>query len=300
MSQIVHVFPAFTIKYTGKEVAILNEADYPFLQILDQCSDIIQTDLSNFDINNNNFLNDEIRNQYMSYIFSCAYSDILNKKNIHSDIIAGFSMGLYAGLYHAGSIDFKTGLLLIKDIYEYIESLIDKQTYTLASVIGFHENELKEFLSDYRSIEIIIQNGIYSFVIVGYTNEVSDALEHFIAEGVIHLGVLEVSCPYHSGLVAGHADTFQEITKKFKFKSCTTPLISMVDQSVIYSNSEIAKEIVKNVTSPLNFFRTVCSLESRGFSSFIEVGAGDSLLKSSKFIEGNFTFKAISKGKVLI
>ena len=101
------LFPAFASQYLGYEEEILSEFSDDFTIFLKEASSIVDGELINFNSNTNNFLNDELRSQFIAYIHSCAVSNILTREKIIPDYVAGYSMGLYAALYYCNSISFK-------------------------------------------------------------------------------------------------------------------------------------------------------------------------------------------------
>ncbi|MBK8807629.1 MAG: hypothetical protein IPO21_13730, partial [Bacteroidales bacterium] len=75
-----HVFPAFTLKYTGKEMQVLEINNVDFNSKLQYASEIIGINLTDFDFNTNNFIEQEEKNQYLSFLFSCCFSEIVKSK----------------------------------------------------------------------------------------------------------------------------------------------------------------------------------------------------------------------------
>jgi hypothetical protein len=51
--------------------------------------------------------------------------------------------------------------------------------------------------------------------------------------------------------------------------------------------------VVKNLFTPLNWFRTQSELIKSGINLFIECGMGKNLVKNSKFIEGDYKFYSV-------
>ena len=297
--KLAFIYPAFVLKYTGNEVSILEKNKVHFSEKLVELSNYTGENLSDFDIVNNNFLTDELKNQYLSYMFSCTFSDILKENRIEADYITGFSMGIYAALYKAGSIDFKTGSLIIKDVFYKIKDILAGKDFSMASVIGFTKEEIDIYLQKFSSIECVIQNGEHSFVLSGPAENMGMALGFFQEEGAIHLSKFSVSCPYHSSVLSPYKSLFEKLLEKYTIKDSIIPITSFIDNRQVNTFEEVKEEIVKNIISPLNFYNSLIYLQKQGVNKIIEVGPGDSLTKSSKFIEGNFKFQALAKGKVL-
>lgn len=125
------------------------------------------------------------------------------------------------------------------------------------------------------------------------------ALDFLQEEGAIHLSKFSVTCPYHSSVLSPHKSLFENLLEKYTIKDTSIPIISFSDNRQVSTGGEIKEEIVKNIISTLSFYNSLIYLQKQGVNEIIEVGPGDSLTKSSKFIEGNFKFLALAKGKVL-
>lgn len=293
------IFPAFVHKYTGKETQILTRNKDQLSVFLSEASKILGIDFLGFDIIENNYMHDEQKNQFISYILSCAFSDLTKKHLPKPDYVSGFSMGIYAAFYHTNILSFENGLLLIRDIYQQIQSILDKRKFAMISVVGFDRTELEKILKSYSNFEIVIQNGTHSFVLAGNKTEVENLIELLKQEGAIHINQFEVNCPYHSAHLSKERNSFVNLLSGYNFSEPEVPVLSMVDNKIINNPQDAREEIIRNVSSPLNFYSSIQHFQTLGVSNFIEIGPGDSLLKSSKFIEGEFTFNAISKGKLM-
>lgn len=297
-NKTAHIFPAFTLKYTGKEIEILKRNGINIETRIEKILQLTGINLKDFDIDKNNFLDDELKNQIISYVFACSFSDILKEKNYSAQYISGFSMGLYAALYHAGSIDFETGLQAVVEIYKETAKIYSGQEVAMASVIGFNDGDLKAFAGAYGSIEIVIKNGRYSFIVTGNRNEMESFIYDVTNEGAMHTAIFKVKNSYHSKKLRENTSVFSKIAGKYNIKEASTPVISMISQKITTSPDLLRDEIVLNIISKLDFHKTIMTINNTGIKHFIEAGADISLLKSSKFIEGDFKFESTAKGKM--
>ncbi len=297
--KIAHLFPAFVLKYTGKEQKIIETYIPDFRQQINYAGDLLSLPLDSFNINSNDLTNKELENQLLSYIFSCAFSDILQQQNRIPGYISGFSMGLYAGLYHSRAIAYETGLFLIRDMFSAVKNIMGNKKTNMCSVIGFHYADLKQITKGYPTVEIVIKNGLFSFVIAGPKDQINQLFPKLESEGAIHLSKFNVSFPYHSKQLNENLEVFNPIANQYEFRNAQIPLISMVDQRSISGAEELRSEVVRNVTQTLDFYEAMQTLKNMGINEFVEVGADKALQKSSKFIEGDFKFYALSRGRYL-
>ncbi|RLD65511.1 MAG: hypothetical protein DRI84_06685 [Bacteroidetes bacterium] len=298
--EVAYLFPAFALKYTGKEYDLISKKhNFDIDGRIAESAQLLELSIDSFDIHENNFLKSELENQILSYIFSCSFSDILYKESKRADMVSGFSMGLYSALYHAKSIDFNTGLYLIHDMYEAVKGVLKEEKYAMLSVVGFNRDDLEDYIIGSDSVEVVIQNGDYSFVVAGIENQVLPLMDKFLDEGAVHLSLFNLSSPYHAKFLLNHLTLFDSITRKYHFSDASLPLVSMIDQREIQEADELRLEVVKNVSQPMNYYRSITKMNDNGVKQFVEVGADTSLLKSSKFIDGDFKFQAIARGKYI-
>ncbi len=297
---VAYLFPAFALKYTGKEVKIIEE-DFGINlgQRIAESGRSLGIGIEDFDIRANNYLDKELENQVLSYVFSCTFSDILKQHREPASMVAGFSMGIYAALYHIGAIDFRSGLFLIRDFYTAVQSILQNRKYMMASVVGFSRQDLKNFIKAFGSIEVVIQNAEFSFVLNGEESEMQTLLEHLQNEGAIHIHRFNISSPYHAKILADKQEYFEKILARYKVESAEIPLISMIDQQKKSSAEDLRNELLQNVSQPLNFYKSIQTMTQAGVKVFVEVGADTNLRKSSKFIEGDLEFYSLARGAFL-
>jgi len=295
------LFPAFALKYTGKEVDLIRRSGLVDLETrITDSGRTLGLDIEDFDISENNYLDAELENQVLSYIFSCSFADVLRQKEGSPEMVSGFSMGIYAALYYAGAIDFRTGLFLVRDFYTTVRRILSGKNYLMASVVGFDRSELSRFSAEYGSVETVIQNGTHSFVLSGEVPEMEALMKSLQENGAIHISPFQLASPYHAKILRNHSADFEKIVNRYSIKEAALPVFSMIDLKRKQSAEELQKELVNNVSRPLNFYESIRAMNRHGINKFVEVGADKALLKSSKFIEGDFEFIAIARGKYQI
>jgi [acyl-carrier-protein] S-malonyltransferase len=111
------------------------------------------------------------------------------------------------------------------------------------------------------------------------------------------LSRFSLSSAYHAKILQAHTREFEKVVNRYPLTDARLPVFSMIDLEKRQSAAELKKEIVRNVSRPLNFYDSLLQMNGRGVRKFVEVGAGTALLKSSKFIEGDFEFIAVAKGR---
>lgn len=289
------IFPAFTSDYTDHPARQIPGFESRFESLLQTAADEVDPFLANFKFAERSFLKDELRVQYLTYIYSCAASSSLRALGFSPAMNAGYSMGIYASLYDAGSISFETGLELILLAYESLMQAIRNESYGMGSLIGLSGRDIHHLidLSDLH-IEITNQNASHSFVISGFRNDLTKLMELARDEGALHTRDLEVTIPYHSGFLKDGAMHFAGEIGHLEIKKPGTQMISLIDQTFLSSPSIIRQELINNLFYPLNWLRTQHAMLEHDISVFIECGASKGLVRNAKFMDGNFRYYSLN------
>lgn len=289
------IFPAFINEYPENPFEGLPELQDHFQFLLKESSLLVDPSLAEFDFISNNFLWDELRTQYLTYIYSCAVADIFSKKSVIPNYSAGYSMGIYAAFVQANALTFADGLVLIRQAHKTIKNIVRGRKFGMCSIIGLNRDDIKGLISSHLlQVEITNQNSEFAFVLSGLHEDVSRLLEAAVKEGALHTHLLNVSLPYHSSFLKETRHSFGDFVEKISFANPQTKIISLIDQHILKDPTDIKEEVVKNLFTPLNWFRTQSELIKSGINLFVECGIGKNLVKNSKFIEGDFKFYTVS------
>ena len=291
------IFPAFISEYLGNEIQILDSFSSRFQQNLTTASKITGIDFERFSIENKLYTEDELSSQIISYVFSCSLSDVLIYRGLKPDILAGYSMGLYAALYTGGVIDFEEGIRLIVKAFKISKSVINGIDSGMGSVIGLTRKEIDEIIVAHNlEAEIANSNSIHSHLITGQLKAVNRLLDIARETGALNVSLLNVKTPYHSQLLKETRGEFQQfITNHIKLKKSNYPIISSIDQRMLESPNEINTELTNNLSECINWMASFNKLLNLGITQFIECGAGKSLQRISRFIPGDFKVYPINK-----
>jgi [acyl-carrier-protein] S-malonyltransferase len=195
---------------------------------------------------------------------------------------------------HARAVTFADGLLLIRKDYETIKDIVKDQIYGMCSVIGLSRNDIIDLIGLLNlPVEITNQNSEFAFVLSGLHKDILDIMKAALNEGALHVHLLNVTLPYHSDFLKETKHAFSIYIDTIKFTDPGIKIISLADQKLLKDPADIKEEIIKNLFTPLNWYKTQSELQSSGVNCFVECGFGKSLVKNAKFIEGEFQFLSL-------
>lgn len=285
------VFPAFISDYREDPSRILPAFGPVYRTFLNRASFIAGPGLLAFDPETNPMLQDELMNQYLSYIYSCSSIDIIRSRGLQPSMVAGYSMGIYAALYAAGSITFETGLTFIGKAYESIKKNLPSDHFGMCGVIGLNESDIKTLIREYRlALYVVNQNSEYSFILSGDSFHINVFIQKAREEGALHARSLGVTVPYHTHLLAEAAKELEIFVMSADVRLPEIPVISVLTQGLLGDAGLIRNEIARNLHQPFNWFATQQEMYLRGIHRFTECGPSAALQKNSRFMKGSGKF----------
>ena len=291
------IFPAFVTEYLGNELDTLDKLSAQLPQYLSEASELTGDDYKHFSPNNSEFIEHELRSQIISYTIGCCFSDTLAAKKLLPDIMAGYSMGLYAALYAGKAICFEEGIRLIEQAYLLAQKATEGVKTGMGSVIGLTADEIQHIINDHQlNVDIANINSRHAHLISGQLEDLKEFL--FLAEetGALHVTRLLVETPYHSPLLADTQEVFgQYIKEHIAVGKSEYPLVSAIDQRLFSTSDEIIKELTNNLFQKLNWQATFETILEKNVHQFVECGAGKSLHNISRFVPGNFKVFPMNK-----
>ncbi len=289
------IFPAFVSEYSGNEPEVLRRYSDDFDVLLHKASNHLEIDLTTFDILHNSFQDHELNTQFISYIFSCAVSDILKSKNVNPQFISGYSMGLYAALYCGQAVTFTEGLDLISKAFELIKSTTGKIETGMGSIVGLSKEDVLNLIANKDGLILANTNGTYSYMISGVKKEIIDVIKLAKQEGALHASLMNVTCPYHTSLLNDASEKFRDyVLQQITLKNSTYKIVSGIDQRIFSAREEIIRELSANMNTEINWLKTMEKMLELNVGRFAECGAGTSLYKIGKFIKGEFKIYPVS------
>jgi malonyl CoA-acyl carrier protein transacylase len=290
------LFPACGVKFTGYENLFLQKADYNTDALFKRASgcSLFKIPETSSSVDEGN---DELQNQLLTYIYSCAFSDIIRRFYTNLEWCTFYSMGIYAALYHAGVYGFESGLKLVESAYTAIMTAKGNASYAIATIIGLERAAIEMHLKCVGGLlDIINENNNLSFVVCGESAKIQILVDAVINDGAMKTVILPLSAPYHA---------VKDYTKLESLRMCCDDtitnipdikIVSCVNQSILDTPEKIKQTILENVA----WRKTFEMLLTNALTSFFECGPGESLYKAGKFIDGKFSIAGCKKYSALV
>ena len=183
--------------------------------------------------------------------------------------VAGHSLGEYNALVLAGVIDLPAGLRLVTQRAELMGTITGGG---MAAVTGLPsarvEFELKA--AGLSRVYVANRNSDTQLAIAGDRDELDIAVKTMKAAGATRVGVLPVSGPFHTPLMAPAGQAFTAVLRRYSFHNGHLPVVSSVTGELF--DSEQAVELLsRQIAAPVEWVRVVRTLRSAGAHRVDEV-----------------------------
>jgi [acyl-carrier-protein] S-malonyltransferase len=194
------------------------------------------------------------------------------------DVTAGLSLGEYTALYAAGVIGFEDALKLVRKRGEAMQAAADTSKGAMVSIIGLDEEKVSELCDKARQggiLEAVNFNCPGQIVLSGDTDACKRAEVLAVDFGAIKAVPLAVAGAFHTSMMSSAADELQkaientQISNPDKIKT-----IANINAEYYESADEIATGLVKQLTSPILWQKSMERLLADGAENFYEIGPG--------------------------
>ncbi len=227
-----------------------------------------------------------IKLQLSSYVISLIHFYRLQREGIFPHVIAEHSMGIYAALVASGSIDFREGLLITRDIGLLIEKRAEEIGGSMCLVLGLGMDQIERIrdqLDGYR-ISIANYNGSRNFVLSGLKEGIDRAVPLSLDMGAIAAHRLTFSGPLHSELMEPVRAEILGLVDRIAVREPRIPILNHMTLSFLRAG-DIKAFLAEEICRPVYWEGCVRELVGRGVTLFIEVGYDATLCKLIRWID---------------
>ena len=236
------------------------------------------------------------------FIYKSILIDFVRDKinNSASSItLAGHSLGEYAALYFANSLNFEDMLKVVKFRGEAMSIVSDPAKYMMYAILKKEDQIIDKSIFG-NGVYLANLNSEKQIVICGLKNE----LENFKEKHALGKYIpLNVSAPFHSELMEDSSKIFIKKIGNTLFKQIDIDLISN-HKLVNYKNlpeKEYGKQLSLQIHSPVMWSETIKSILAKGTQTFIEIGPKKTLLNflPRSYLGEKYSFSNIEDIKIV-
>lgn len=280
MGKIALVFPGQGSQYVGmgKELYENNEVAK---KVMDKANDALHMDLLDIMFNGPDSELTKTENTQPSIVtLSIALLEALKSEiDFDYDGCAGLSLGEYAALVAANSMEFEDAVKLVKKRGKYMQEAVPVGTGGMAAILGFDRESLSEVVKDASTenevVEVANFNSPGQIVISGELNAVQRAVELCKERGAKKSVMLNVSAPFHSSMLKPAGIKLGNELEGVRFNSLKVPVIANANAG--YYEGDFKDLLIKQVSSSVLWEDSIEKLIEDGYDTFVEIGPGKTL-----------------------
>ncbi len=272
------VFPGQGAQYVGMGQDLVQA--YPAARaVFEQADEVLGLPLSKLCFSGpENELTDTINVQPALVAHSIAVLRVLQSlgSGLTPDLVAGHSLGEYSALVAADVMDFADAVKLVRARGSAMKSAGERHPGLMAAIIGIGEAELEAICRE-TGAQIANYNAPGQIVISGAKADMENAMALAKTRGARRVVPLAVSIPSHSRWMETAAREFAAAVARTPLRPPRMPVISNVTARPLMGVEEIAKELIAQLTSSVQWTKSVEFMVAQGVTRFVELGPKDVL-----------------------
>lgn len=190
--------------------------------------------------------------------------------------MAGHSLGEYTALVASGVLDFKQALLLTRERGRLMQEAGEKVPGGMAAIIGLDEVSVEEVCQE-TGAYISNLNSPGQIVISGSKETLARAMDLARAMGAKRVLPLRVSGAFHSMLMQPAVEGMAHAISQITFKEPGVPIVVNSTAQPVTHAVDIREELLRQMSSCVQWQRSVEYMVSAGVDTFVEIGPGQVL-----------------------
>ncbi len=210
---------------------------------------------------------------------SAGLHGVLKGQGLVPDFVAGHSLGEYSALVSVGVISLEDGVRAVRLRGRFMQEATPPGEGSMAALMGLSREEVESLCSRVsgetgRVVEPANFNSPQQIVVSGHRDAVLRLMEVAKEEGCRRAVELKVSAPFHCSLMAPAQERLEKVLKEIPFSDASVPVVPNVTAEPVTGGEELRELLVRQVTAPVMWQRSVERMIEEGVTLFVEVGAG--------------------------
>lgn len=288
MSKKAFLFPGQGAQKVGMGQSFY-EADADARAVFDEASELLGYDMKALCFEENEKLNLTQYTQPAMVTTGIAIMKVVEKQGLLPDTAAGLSLGEYEALYAAGALSVTDAIRVVARRGELMEAAVPAGVGAMAAVLGAEASLIEETLSEIPEVWIANYNCPGQIVISGKKEAVEAAAEALKARGIKRVLMLNVSGPFHSGLLREAGEELGKVLAETEIHPLRIPYYANVTGGIVEDAAKVRGLLTEQVYSSVRFEQSIRNMLSAGVDTFYELGPGKTLAGFVKKIDRDAT-----------
>ena len=277
MSKIAFIFPGQGAQKAGMGKDFYEETSTG-REVFDRASELLGFSMPELCFAENDRLDITEYTQAAMVTTSIAMMKVLMEEtSIRPDVAAGLSLGEYCALYAAGVMSADDAITTVRQRGILMQEAVPVGVGAMAAVLAMAAEKIEEVLKDIPDVWIANYNCPGQIVISGKKEAVELACEKLKEAGAKRTVMLNVSGPFHSGMLAEAGEKLGEFLENVEISDPQIPYVANVTASYVTDKAEVKSLLARQVSSSVRWEQSVRAMLADGVDTFVEIGPGKTL-----------------------
>ena len=276
MSKIAFIFPG-----QGAQACGMGQDFYEHTEtgkrIFDKATELMGFSMPQLCFEENDRLDITEYTQAAMVTASIAMMRVLEENGIKPDVAAGLSLGEYCALAAAGVMSDEDAIRTVRQRGILMQEAVPVGEGAMAAILALDAAVIEEVTGAMEGVWIANYNCPGQIVISGEKAAVEEACEKLKAAGAKRAVMLNVSGPFHSGMLADAGEKLGEVLSQVELHEPQIPYVANVTAQYVKSAAEVKELLTRQVSSSVRWQQSVEAMIADGVDTFIEIGPGKTL-----------------------
>ena len=288
MSKIAFLYPG-----QGAQVAGMGKDFYeqsPLAkEVFDKSCEILGQDMKHICFEENELLDRTDYTQAALVTTCMAMTKEIMARGLTPDMTAGLSLGEYCAITTAGGMELEDAIKMVWLRGNLMHNAVPEGKGGMAAVLGLSGEAVNEAIAYMEGVYVANYNCPGQIVISGKKAAVEEACEKLKAAGAKRAIMLNVSGPFHSGMLVGAGEKLGKVLENVKIHKPVIPYAANVTAQYVTEAEPVKDLLVKQVSSSVKWQQCVEAMIEDGVDTFVEIGPGKTLSGFMRKINRNVT-----------
>ena len=276
MSRIAFIFPG-----QGAQVCGMGQDFYEQTEtgkkIFDKASGLLGFSMPELCFEKNDRLDITEYTQAAMVTAGIAMMRVLEEKGIQPDVAAGLSLGEYCALAAAGVMSDEDAICTVRQRGILMQEAVPVGEGAMAAILALDAAAIEAVTGAMEGVWIANYNCPGQIVISGKKAAVEEACEKLKAAGAKRALLLNVSGPFHSGMLTVAGEKLAQVLADVEIYTPRIPYVANVNAQFVTTAEPVKDLLTRQVSSSVRWQQSVEAMINDGVDTFIEIGPGRTL-----------------------
>ena len=276
MSRIAFIFPGQGAQTCGMGKDFYEQTETG-KKVFDRASELLGFSVPELCFEPNDRLDITEYTQAAMVTAGIAMMRVLEEKGIHPDVTAGLSLGEYCALAAAGVMSDDDAIATVRQSGILMQEAVPAGVGAMAAILALDAAVIEEVTASMEDVWIANYNCPGQIVISGRKEAVEEACERLKAAGAKRAILLNVSGPFHSGMLTEAGEKLGQVLLQTEIKSPQIPYVANVTAQYVTEAAPVKELLTRQVSSSVKWQQSVETMLADGVDTFVEIGPGRTL-----------------------